>query len=68
MAAGLRSLRSVEEVSVDLPLNFSSETLRQSKILLVIKKNLVKKGLEMLAEFAEKNVDTSGSTSSSEGA
>ena len=43
--------------SEDVSLNISSETLRQNKILRVIKKRLVKKCLEMFAERAEKNDD-----------
>jgi len=46
--------------SNDLPLNISREMLQQNRVLRIIKKNLVKKSLEMFGDIVEKGEEEYG--------
>ena len=53
MTCSLTNFVSPLAIITDLPLNISRETLQQNKILRVIKKNLVKKCIEMFNDLTE---------------
>ena len=43
--------------SDDLPLNVNRETLQESKIIKIIKKKVVRKAIEMIRKFADKEIE-----------